>query len=55
MHKNLILSNLKLLILLNKLEFINNTLLKNLLICDNSNFNSDYKDDLVSETDSVNK
>ena len=49
------LLDLELLILLDKSEFIDNTFLTNMLMCDNFNFNSDYKNNLVSETDSVNR
>ena len=55
MHENLMLLDSELLILLDESESIDNASLTDMLICDNSNSDSDYKDDLVLEIDSVNR
>ena len=50
MYKNLLLSDLELLILLNKFKFIVNVSLINILICDNSDSDFNYIDNsLLSE------
>ena len=54
MHKNLILLDLKLLILLNKLKSLIILLsLIDILMYDNFNSDSNYKDNLILETDFI--